>query len=158
MPFPPYGNIFPPLPKALLQCSLFYFLLEVISSLPGPTQKCKKCSTLFLEPSRRLHHSLLLIHAALYKLLKYVLFILFHFGGKNVRNLPWIAFSLYLYHVQMSLPSPLLGILLLKHFPFPEVFSGKFFEGPEIIDLVISNKNSIPLKFYMILLHITYIS
>lgn len=51
----------------------------------------------------------------------------------------------------MSLPSPLLGILLPKHFPFPEVFSDKFFEGPEIMDLVISNKNCIPPKFYIIL-------
>lgn len=51
----------------------------------------------------------------------------------------------------MSLPSPSLGILLLKHFPFPEVFFGKFFEGPEIIDLVTSNKNSIPPKFHIIL-------
>lgn len=56
----------------------------------------------------------------------------------------------------MLLLSPLLGILLLKHFPFPEVSSDMFFEAPEITDLVISNKNNIPPKFFSIL-HIYYI-
>lgn len=50
--FAPIWKYFPFPPKFLLQCSLFYFFPEAISSLTGPTQKRKKCSTLVLRNFR----------------------------------------------------------------------------------------------------------